>query len=269
MPLPTRLRSGLKTLLALASPHVFALAGLCLGLFGGWFVLGFGLVLGAMLDVARNEARARTRIARFLAKPEGELPQEPIPGFAAAACLALRGEWAAPGDIESRKALFERFSRELPALSQGARREGERIADVAARCPRPDLVGLARLLATAGGEGSRRLLADWAYALAALGASHLDPGAELALRASLGDCGLGAQELLAARLRAFPGERDAWTVLGLGPGASKAEIKRAYRRLSRLFHPDAGPGDGGERFMELRSAYADLMDGRDGALPKE
>jgi curved DNA-binding protein CbpA len=35
-------------------------------------------------------------------------------------------------------------------------------------------------------------------------------------------------------------------------------VKRAYRRLSRAFHPDASPGDDGARFRELQQAYAAL-----------
>jgi curved DNA-binding protein CbpA len=66
--------------------------------------------------------------------------------------------------------------------------------------------------------------------------------------------------LLAARLASFPGERDPWTVLGLAPGASRAEVKRAYRRLSRAFHPDASRDEDGGRFRELRGAYAQLCE---------
>ena len=36
---------------------------------------------------------------------------------------------------------------------------------------------------------------------------------------------------------------DFYTLLGLGADASAAEIKRAYRRLSRRYHPDINPGD--------------------------
>jgi hypothetical protein len=34
------------------------------------------------------------------------------------------------------------------------------------------------------------------------------------------------------------GTRDAWALLGLTPGADKKEIKRAYFKLSKEFHPD-------------------------------
>jgi len=36
---------------------------------------------------------------------------------------------------------------------------------------------------------------------------------------------------------------DLYDVLGLARGASLGEIKRAYRRLARRFHPDINPGD--------------------------
>jgi hypothetical protein len=51
-------------------------------------------------------------------------------------------------------------------------------------------------------------------------------------------------------------------VLGLGRRASVSEIKKAYHRLARRFHPDARPGrDGGsdERFAEVKEASSLLM----------
>ena len=51
-----------------------------------------------------------------------------------------------------------------------------------------------------------------------------------------------------------------YDVLGLSPGASESEIKAAYRRLAREFHPDSGtPGDV-ERFREVQEAYETLSD---------
>ncbi len=55
---------------------------------------------------------------------------------------------------------------------------------------------------------------------------------------------------------------DLYKVLGVGRNASDAEIKKAYRRLAREFHPDRNPGDSGaeERFKEISAAYDVLSD---------
>jgi hypothetical protein len=249
-----------KRILLFLEPRACAIAGACAGLLAGWFGLAAGLLIGAMLDAARLEAKSRARVSAFLARPEERAPSEPLEGFAAAACLALRGEWPSVADREGMRVLFERIAWAYLPNSAPARREAERIVDAASRCYRADLPGLARLLATSEADAVRRLLADWAFALAAIGRSRLEAGDELALRASLGDCGVSARDILAARSKAFPGERDPWTVLGLAPGAPLAEAKRAYRRLSRLLHPDAFPEDGGESFRELQAAYAELSE---------
>ncbi len=57
-------------------------------------------------------------------------------------------------------------------------------------------------------------------------------------------------------------ERDLYTVLGLTQVASPADIKRAYRRLARRFHPDINPGDGTAvvRFRQIAEAYETLSD---------
>ncbi len=55
---------------------------------------------------------------------------------------------------------------------------------------------------------------------------------------------------------------DPYTLLGIGPGASAAEIKRAYRALAREHHPDRNPGDPASegRFKAIAAAYELLTD---------
>jgi molecular chaperone DnaJ len=55
---------------------------------------------------------------------------------------------------------------------------------------------------------------------------------------------------------------DLYIVLGLAHGASESDIKRAYRRLARRFHPDVNPGDraAAVRFRQIVEAYETLMD---------
>ena len=55
---------------------------------------------------------------------------------------------------------------------------------------------------------------------------------------------------------------DLYVILGLEHGASELEIKRAYRRLARRFHPDINPGDrtAEARFRQILEAYETLMD---------
>jgi molecular chaperone DnaJ len=55
---------------------------------------------------------------------------------------------------------------------------------------------------------------------------------------------------------------DLYVVLGVAHGATESDIKRAYRRLARRFHPDINPGDrvAEHRFREILEAYETLID---------
>lgn len=56
-------------------------------------------------------------------------------------------------------------------------------------------------------------------------------------------------------------DRDYYEVLGVGRSASNEEIKKAFRRLAREYHPDVNNSpDSEERFKEINEAYAVLSD---------
>ena len=55
---------------------------------------------------------------------------------------------------------------------------------------------------------------------------------------------------------------DFYIILGVTRSASLPEVKKAYRRLARQFHPDVNPGDdqAAIRFREIAEAYTILSD---------
>jgi molecular chaperone DnaJ len=56
-------------------------------------------------------------------------------------------------------------------------------------------------------------------------------------------------------------KRDYYEVLGVGRNASAEDIKKAYRRLARQYHPDvSGESDAEVRFKEINEAYQVLSD---------
>ena len=60
----------------------------------------------------------------------------------------------------------------------------------------------------------------------------------------------------------MPSKRDYYEVLGVGRDASDADIKKAYRKLAKQYHPDLNPGDktAEANFKEVNEAYEVLSD---------
>ena len=55
---------------------------------------------------------------------------------------------------------------------------------------------------------------------------------------------------------------DFYLVLGIERAASAGDVKRAYKRLARRYHPDINPGDrtAGAYFRQIAEAYETLID---------
>ena len=58
--------------------------------------------------------------------------------------------------------------------------------------------------------------------------------------------------------------RDPYVVLGVSPGATEEEIKKAYKALSRKYHPDANVNNPNkdaaeEKFKEIQQAYQQII----------
>lgn len=56
--------------------------------------------------------------------------------------------------------------------------------------------------------------------------------------------------------------KNYYEILGVTNGASQEEIKKAYRKLARKYHPDVNPDnrEAEEKFKEINEAYNNLID---------
>src|SRR4029450_5580757 len=61
--------------------------------------------------------------------------------------------------------------------------------------------------------------------------------------------------------------KDYYTTLGVSKTATDKEIKQAFRKLARKYHPDVNPGDKAAeaKFKEVNNANKHPTAGRDGA----
>ena len=264
---------GLRTVLANAGILAGALLGIALGLFG----LLVGLILGFMVDTIRAEFGLRA----YLAEADAPVPDEAFPGLIAALALASldhEGQEGAPGfhGAEGRSILGGLLDRALapgdpgkgiPALPGRAAALVRRLVHrpwpgsvlaLLEEGPPLDAALLARRLALEGGEAARYLLAEASWSLEARrGGLSWQREREIALL--LAEAGLGADKILLARARFFPEWESPWEVLGLEAGAPQAALRKAYRELSKRWHPDSSGSPGGsERFRRAKEAYETL-----------
>lgn len=260
-------RSLLHRFRSILSPRAATLAGALLGLLMGWYGIVFGGILGAIVDALRSQRGADRQLVEWLENPGGGCRiDEPLPGLVAFCSLGVllllenvshRGHRSASAAEESGIVWkMGLLSSTLAVSLQEQRALLENIARVAyvyRELLNPDL--LAEVLAAR--RRQRGDIAVWLALLAALCDStasrtlfkrivrDIDPSSGFA----------GGAEGSFLQGNETVSDTEAWTIMGLGPGSSKGELSRVYRRLARQFHPDALHGLDEEHLRQAANAF--------------
>jgi hypothetical protein len=248
--LASRARGGGETLLRASSPYWARIAGLILGIWGSWYGMAAGFLIGYMVDAAREGRLFR---ARFKGPgPMGFNTQRELagrdglrPGLAAAGGIALAADWPCAAETATRMGLFLGLARDGLGLGEAEFRRLGRFLEAARLEGELPLPALFHELAASEAGDCRRTLSAYAYALQGKAGQGLDHEAEFRLRRILADSGCGVEEIARARRGAFPGYRDPWELLGLEAGAGEKEIRRAWKRQGARLHPDVMASRGG------------------------
>jgi hypothetical protein len=251
-----------------------------LGLLGGPFGVGLGLLVGHLVDATVASSRFKSELGRLLSDPkssaladcaEGLIPYFVL-GLNLLGCRGLPG----PGAIEQLKSSawgrFKPHSRDISACNEVISELGapERLlafvsaepgsGEAAAR-----IVGLAGVLKTRQSRAARLDLLDDLYRLVALGRGTIGEGVERPYLLLIAREWEFTQDEIWILEQPFR-ENSPWTILGLRPGVDRDELKRVYRSLAAQFHPDgaAGLDEGqrtatGEAFRRIKDAYEECL----------
>jgi len=255
--------------------------GFCLGMTGGWFGVLLGVIVGYMLDELFKQSRRDRSVAAYLMNPGPAEFIEPVPGLAAYCALAVlvRCDNSQNREAASSVIVTEavRAAESVLSVPTESRPETEAIVReafihrdglnpdllaeslMARRTRFHDFSAMALSLLTLAEGPQACVLAE---RVASILAPELVRGRESGTRREKGqprrDTTLGDT---------WNGEDiEAFTVLGIVPGASPEDAKAAFRKLAVLFHPDALSGldeakkqEAGEAFIRIERAYRRVL----------